>query len=96
MAWNGTYRVRPRKGGKAKKKTKKARRLRRVRFSKKSLRAAAAAVGKQRGGKGSAALLDGYLGYPVTGKIPSIEIGDVDSVPMVMSKDDYEELAAEL
>lgn len=53
---------------------------------------------RQRGGapQGSAGLLDGYFSYPVTGKIPSMKIEDVDSIPTVMGKDDYEELKDEL
>jgi hypothetical protein len=40
--------------------------------------------------------LNGYFSYPVTGKIPSMKIEDVDSIPTVMGKDDYEELKDEL
>ena len=90
MAWNGTYRVKPkRKPRRRHHQIRKTKKTKRVRFSRRVPR-------KQRGGQGSTALLDGYLGYPVTGKIPSMEIGDIDSIPTVMTKDDYEELVAEL
>lgn len=61
-------------------------------------RGARRATRRQRGGtaQGSAGLLDGYFSYPVTGKIPSMKIEDVDSIPTVMGKDDYEELKDEL
>ena len=89
MAWNGTYKVKYRKrkvSRKQKSRSKKAKKVRRR----------GGAVRRQSGGQGSAALPSGYLSYPVSGKIPSIKIGDVDSVPTVMSKDDYEELTEEL
>jgi hypothetical protein len=80
----------------AKRKTRsKSRRSRRYRRSRRGTRYPRR-LRPQRGGQGSAALLDGYFSYPVSGKVPSIKLADPDSIPTVMGKDDYEELKDDL